>query len=86
MGSTFVATVTVQYSVGAIGTWIDLATTYNSDASTSYLDGQDNQIIFYRIGVKTGDFTSGNVTLTLNFAAGAIKGYSRFSALRRTLS
>jgi len=49
------STVTVQYSIGAVGAWIDLATTYAAAVSTSYDDGQDNQIIYYRIGIKTGD-------------------------------
>ncbi|HDZ38465.1 MAG TPA: hypothetical protein ENH62_09305, partial [Marinobacter sp.] len=77
IAGSFTATVTVQYSVGVEGSWVDLATTYAAAVSTSYDDGQDNQIIYYRIGVKTGDFSSGTVNVSLNFAGGSIQGIAR---------
>lgn len=75
----FTATVTIQYSVGDVGSWVDLPTTYAAPTTDSYLDDQDNQIIYYRIGVKTGDFTSGTVTATLSFSAGSIAGIARIT-------
>lgn len=83
---TFVGTVTVQYSVGAIGAWVDLATTYTAPVSTSYDDGQDNQIIFYRIGIKTGDYTSGTATCALTFSAGSIQGIARIRNVTNSTS
>ena len=74
ISGTFSATVTVQYSVGAPGNWIDLATTYTGATSTTYDDDQDNQVIYYRIGVKTGDYTSGTVVASLNYSGGGIQG------------
>lgn len=79
----FTATVTLQYSLGEPGTWVD-ATNYGSEQSTSYLDGQDNQVIYYRIGVKTGDYTIGNLNATLSFAAGSISGIARVTGFTST--
>ncbi len=73
---TFSATVTLQYSVGDPGNWID-ATSYTSPTSTSYNDTLDNQVIYYRIGVKAGDYVSGTASLTLQFSSGSIIGVAR---------
>ncbi|KKL17144.1 hypothetical protein LCGC14_2488500, partial [marine sediment metagenome] len=80
IAGSFTATVTVQYSVGAEGAWVDLATTYSGVISTSYDDGQENQVIYYRIGIKTGDYSSGTATCTLSYAAGSISGLARITA------
>ena len=74
------STVTVQYSVGAVGAWVDLSTTYTAAVSTSYDDGQDNQVIFYRIGIKSGDYGSDTCVCTLSYAAGSISGLARITA------
>jgi hypothetical protein len=71
---TWVADVTLQRSVfSEEGPWED-ATTYSNNASVTYDDGLDNQIIWYRIGVKAGDFTSGTISLTLRYSVGSIDG------------
>lgn len=72
---TFTATVTLQYSVDDT-TWYD-RTTYTVPTSTSLTDGLDNQIIYYRLGVKTGDYTSGTAVSSLTFSAGSITGVVR---------
>lgn len=79
ISGTFTATLTLQYSVGEPGNWVDV-TTYTTEQSISYLDGLDNQIIYYRIGVKTGDFTSGPVVATLSYTSGSITGIARVTA------
>lgn len=76
---TFSATVTLQYSVGEPGTWVDVAT-YTTPTTESYLDELDNQIIYYRIGVKTGGFVSGPVVVGLAFTSGSITGIARVTA------
>ena len=79
---TFSATVTVQFSVGSpTGPWNDLPTTYSSPTSTTYKDGQDGVIIYYRIGVDAGDFTSGTVTFTLTYTGGSIEGIARINSV-----
>ena len=66
IAGTFVATVTLQRSLDTdTGPWEDV-TTYTTASVTSYDDGLDNQIIYYRIGVDTGDYTSGTAELAIN--------------------
>lgn len=74
---TYVGTATLQYSVGAPGSWVDVA---NHSGVGSYNDGQDNQIIFYRIGIKPGNYTSGTLVAQLSFASGSISGIARITA------
>lgn len=76
---TFVATLTLQYSVAEPGNWVDVQT-YTTTTSTSYNDGLDNQIIYYRIGVKVAAFTSGTAVATLSFTSGSIIGVARVTA------
>jgi hypothetical protein len=46
--------------------------------SVSIYDNLDNQIAYYRIGVKTGAFTGGDdLTAALTFSAGSINGVAR---------
>lgn len=73
---TFSATFTLQYSVGAPGTWVD-AKTYTTATAVSYNDQLDNQILFYRIGIKSGDYTSGSANATLSFSSGSSTGIVR---------
>lgn len=70
------STVTLQRSVGAPGAWTDV-TSYTADQSTTYLDALDNQIIYYRIGVGVGDYSSGTIEQTLAYSAGSIRGVAR---------
>jgi hypothetical protein len=79
ISGTFSATLTLQYSVSEPGNWVDV-NTYTTEVSESYLDGLDNQIIYYRIGVKAGAFVSGPVTATLSFTSGSIIGVARVTA------
>ena len=82
----FTATITVQYSIGEPGTWIDLATTYSAPVSTSYDDGLDNQVIYYRIGVKSGDFGTGTANVYLTYASGSIAGIARITGFTNSTS
>jgi hypothetical protein len=81
----FTATVTLQRSIGEIGSWEDVVT-YASAVDTTRNDALDNQIVFYRLGVKTGDFTSGPVDVTLNYSAGSITGVVRLTSVASTTS
>lgn len=86
IAGTFVATITLQRSVGDTGTWEDTATTYTAPTVTSFNDGQDNQIIAYRFAVKTGNFTSGVAGANISFAAGSIVGVVRITAVNSPVS
>lgn len=71
---TWGGTVTIQRSVGEPGSWTDFRTyTANASDATTY-DDLDNQIIYYRIGIKSGNYTSGTAVLSLTFASGSVSG------------
>lgn len=76
---TFSATVTLQRSADQLN-WEDV-TTYTSTTIASYDDTLDNSILYYRLHVKTGDYTSGTAVLKLTYAAGSIEGICRIYAI-----
>lgn len=81
ISNTFSATVTVQRSIGEEGDWQDVPTlSHTSATSYGYNDSLDNQIVYYRVGVKTGDFSSGTADVQLDYAFGAITGVVRVTA------
>lgn len=82
---TFVATVTVQRSIGVEGAWEDF-TTYTAPISGPYDDELDNQIIYYRLGIKTGNYTSGTVDIKLIYTLGSRTGIVRVTAVSNETS
>lgn len=77
-------TITLQRSFGAPGTWIDV-TAYTDDFAGSTNDGLDNQDVFYRIGCKIGDFSSGTIALELSTVVGGIRGICRITSVTTSL-
>jgi hypothetical protein len=77
---TWSATITVQRSIGEPGAWADTTTTYTTNGSATYNDSLDNQIIFYRVGIKTGAYTSGTATVTLTYDSGGLTGIARVTS------
>lgn len=77
-------TVTLQRSLDGKATWQDVAS-YTVDQSTTFADGLDNQDAFYRLGVKTGNYSSGNIVCTLNYSLGSITGRCRVTAFTSSL-
>lgn len=78
---TWVGTVRLQSSVGSIGAWADVPSqSWTANVSTTYSDGLDNQIIYYRIGIDTGEYVSGTANVSLTFAAGSITGIAKIKA------
>ena len=47
----------------------------------NYDDGLDNQIIYYRIGIKSGEYTSGTADVALEFSGGSLTGTVRITAV-----
>lgn len=80
ISGTFSATVTLQQSIGAPGAWTDVQS-WTIPVSTSYNDNLDNQIIFYRLGIKVGNYTSGTANVQLTYAGGSLTGYARITGL-----
>jgi hypothetical protein len=75
---TWVGTVTLQRSVGAVGAWEDVTgESWTSNTTTAFNDALDNQIIYYRLGAKTGQWTSGEMDGALSVTTGTISGIAR---------
>lgn len=64
---TWSGTIKLQYSAGAPGAWVDSGKSWTGNISTTYSDGYDNQITYYRIGFETG-YSTGSATVTLSFS------------------
>lgn len=83
---TWTATITLQRSLtSSSGSWEDV-TTYTTNDTISYNDALDNQDVYYRIGIKTGGYTSGTAVLTLTYAFGGITGIGRITKYVSTTS
>lgn len=78
---TWVATITLQRSIGEEGLWSDVATYTTNQTATVYNDALDNEIVYYRLGIKTGAYTSGSATVKLTYASGSNTGVCRITAV-----
>jgi hypothetical protein len=77
ISGTWSATVTLQRSIAEEGNWTDVTTYTTNQSAVSFDDALDNQIVYYRIGVDTGDYTSGTAVCTLTYSGGSITGVVR---------
>lgn len=76
---TWVATITLQYSLDD-ASWIDATSgSYAANTAISYNDTLDNQIIYYRIGIKAGNYTSGTATAQIQVSSGSQTGIARIT-------
>lgn len=80
VSGTFTATATLQISTDDGASWADTAYATAVADTRVYNDSLDNQITKYRIGVKTGAYTSGTVVVSLSYALGNITGIVRITA------
>lgn len=82
VSGTWVATVVLQRSLTSdAGPWSDVSgKSWTANTTETYDDGLDNQIAYYRIGVKTGGFTSGSVAASLTINTGTARGICRITA------
>lgn len=76
---TWVGTLTLQRSLDSATTGFIDVTTFTGNASTTYADGLDNSICWYRIGFKTGEYTSGTATIELSYTGGGAAGIARIT-------
>lgn len=77
---TWVGTVTLQRSIGVPDAWLE-ADTYTANTSTTIDDDLDDQTVYYRIGIDTGDYTSGTALVSLSFNRGSITGVVRITGI-----
>lgn len=68
------ATIVLEQSVGAVGSWNTVAT-YTANTTTTYDDTLDNQIVYYRLTMSVWIASSANVSLSLT--SGSITGVAR---------
>ncbi len=76
ISGTWAGTITLQRSIGVEGNWEDVLTNV-ANVTTTYDDTFDNSIIFYRVGFKAGNYTSGTADVSLSYATGSITGTCR---------
>jgi len=81
---TWVGTIYLERSVGAPGTWVSVAS-YTSNQNTTYLDGLDNQIIYYRFNFENS-YSSGSATVSMQYANGGITGICRVTGFSSNTS
>lgn len=75
---TWAGTITLQYSVAEPGSWVDAAT-YTANQALSYNDELDDQILYYRLGIKPAEYTSGTATAVLSYSSGSAVGIVRIT-------
>ena len=63
VSGTFSATVTLQRSFDNGSNWVDVKT-FTAPEEGNVLDSESS--VVYRIGVKTGEFTSGSISVRLS--------------------
>lgn len=85
VAGTYSGTVRLQRSVGNDSQWEDATGGAGTSSTTGtgsfpYNDGQDNVVMFYRVGIKTGQYTSGSATISIFFAGGASDGIARITS------
>lgn len=72
-------TVTLQRSVTTPDSWVDVNSYTTNQTNLTYDDEMDNQIVFYRLGIKTGNYSSGTTTVAMSYASGGITGIARIN-------
>ncbi len=66
------ATLTLQRSTDD-SNWTDVES-YTGNQSKNYNDGFDNSILYYRLHIKTGAYTSGTIVPSLEYEGGSVEG------------
>lgn len=74
-------TLTLQRSVSEPGAWVDVKPVNLANGTEDFNDGLDNSTIFYRIGFKAGDWTSGEISLSLTFPGGSREGIVKVTSV-----
>ncbi len=83
LSGTWVGTVSVQRSIGDVGAWATVQT-HTVNGSYVYDENLDNQIVYYRIGIESGNYTSGTAELMLEHASGSVTGTARITGVTST--
>ena len=76
------STVTLQRSFGDTSNWADVPSgTFTTNGTSSYADTYDNQLVYYRIGVKLADYVAlDNIIHSISYPSGSITGIVRITS------
>lgn len=88
VGAGLTATVRIQRSIGNTTSWADATTssttsgdvtisTSGGGAAQAFNDGLDNNNVYYRVGIKTGEYTSGSAVVTIYYPFATTQGIVR---------
>lgn len=80
ISGTFSAIVTLQRSSGNENNFSD-EKDYNTAVDVNRYDARDNQTWYYRLAIKSGNYTSGTVTMTLEYGGGTSDGVVKIIAV-----
>lgn len=79
IAGTWTGTVSLEASLGSPGSWV-VVKTWTANVSETFNDELDNQIVYYRLGFKSGDYGSGTANLSLIFFGSVQSGICRVTA------
>jgi hypothetical protein len=80
ISGTWVGTITLQRSsVGPDTGFTDAGNYVANVAGTTLGDVFDNEVIYYRLGFKAGDYTSGTANVSLDYGFGGGRGIARIT-------
>lgn len=83
---TWVGTLTLQRSLDSdTAGFIDVST-YVADVASSFNDALDNSIVWYRIGFKTAQYTSGTAVIAFTYPGGGAAGIARLTGFSSATS
>lgn len=77
ISGTWSATITLQRSIDDESSWTDVTTYSSNQSNINFDDSLDNTVAYYRIGIDTGDYTSGTAAVTLTYSGGGFTGTCR---------
>ena len=85
-GDATVSTVDLQRSYDN-ATWVNVGATgsYTADVTVGYLDGLNNQIVYYRLRL-TNRIAPDNITMSLSIGSGSARGVARITAFTTSLA
>lgn len=77
VSGTWSGTVRLQRSVGVPGAWTDINNGTTVNTTGTFNDGLDNTIVYYRVGIKAGEYTSGTADVQIDMPTGSVRGIGR---------
>ena len=83
---TYSGTWSIQRSVGDTSNWTTIQTGTTSATLVGFNDTFDNQIMFYRVGFESGNYTSGTLNVTMSIPSGGITGIARVTCFNSSTS